>query len=330
MSNEGPLRPALVADDESSAEGAPSKNVHQPSVRTQQKPDVSAAAAAALAACEWDEWGERETWALEDSVPRFSLEGGRIVLWRRMSLEVPELLQFTPAQLHARWLVQGGPAAAALLRNFEPPPCLEDWTCTAPHRYEGALHNVPSMRDGTLRATVEHDVEAELILLEEGDDAGAALGCSPEGLMGSGGGYARGKAPLRARQAMLGGPGRCGRRCGASRRRGGDGIHRLRRRVGETRGRRRRDGRHRDASGTRGWRLPCRLCCGVVLYRPSPRRCVRLHRLTNATRSRAHRSSGPPPVWVGRDCARASKGARRVRAISAQTRQHGMHVRVLI
>ena len=177
-------QPCLVAADDSGDEDAPSENVHQPTVRTQQKPDVSAAAAAALAACEWDEWGERETWALEDSVPRFSLEGGRIVLWRRMSLEVPELLQFTPAQLHARWLVQGGPAAAAVLRDFEPPPCLEDWTCIAPHRYEGALHNVPSMRDGTLRATVEHDVEAELTLLEEGDDAGATLGCSPEGLDG--------------------------------------------------------------------------------------------------------------------------------------------------
>ena len=69
--------------------------------------DVDAAAkaaATALAACEFAGWDDRALWALEDSVPRFSLEGGRLILWRRMSIEVPELVAFTPAELRARWL----------------------------------------------------------------------------------------------------------------------------------------------------------------------------------------------------------------------------------
>ena len=96
--------------------------------------DVKAAAeaaAAALAACEFAGWDDRALWALEDSVPKFSIDGGRIVLWRRMSIEVTELLAFTPAELRARWLAKTvGTDVAARLRDE--PPCLEDWVCTAP------------------------------------------------------------------------------------------------------------------------------------------------------------------------------------------------------
>ena len=146
-------------------------------------PDVSgaaAAAAAALAACEWDGWDERATWALEDSVPRYSLDGGKVVLWRRLSIEVPELLTFTPAELKARWLAiagSGGAAtAAAAVAAQEEPPCLEDWVCVGPGRYEGSVYNLPSIRDGSLRATIEHDVEAEI----------AAMGAPPPSVADAG------------------------------------------------------------------------------------------------------------------------------------------------
>ena len=74
---------------------------------------AAAAAARALAACEFPGWGERETWALEDSVPKFSLEDGQVTLWRRMSLEVPELLTFSPEDLKARWLAMAGESGDA-------------------------------------------------------------------------------------------------------------------------------------------------------------------------------------------------------------------------
>ena len=128
------------------------------SVNEQTPTDVDDAATkikAVMEACDFPGWDERATWALEDSVSKFTLESGRIVLWRRISLEVPELLSFTPSELRARWLAQVGPAGAAQLRDE--PPCLEDWVCIAPGRYEGAMHNLPSLRDGSLRATIEHD-----------------------------------------------------------------------------------------------------------------------------------------------------------------------------
>ena len=148
---------------------------------TDSEVDVEAAAtaaAAALAACEFAGWDERSLWALEDSVSHFSIDDGRTVLWRRMSLEVPELLAFTPTELRARWLAKraaSGKEGAIQLRDE--PPCLEDWVCTAPGRYEGYLHNVPTLRDGSLRATVEHDPEAELLAADPGS-------CSAEGLDG--------------------------------------------------------------------------------------------------------------------------------------------------
>jgi hypothetical protein len=133
----------------------------QPKTPRQRPTDdivVGAAAAAAAAADEWDAWDERTDWALEDSVPHFTLDTDRVVLWRRMSLEVPELLTFTPTELRSRWLFQKKGAATQL---EEEPPCLEEWACTAPGRYEGFLHNLPSLRDGSLRAAVEHDPERD-------------------------------------------------------------------------------------------------------------------------------------------------------------------------
>ena len=137
-------------------------------------PAVASAASqvkAALAGCEWEGWDERATWALEDGVDKFGLERGRVILWRRMSIEIPELVGYTHTELRARWLSLASPAQAA--RLGEAPPCLEDWVCVAPGRYEGAVHNLPSMRDGSLRATVEHDDE---LTMDEG--------CAAEGIDG--------------------------------------------------------------------------------------------------------------------------------------------------
>lgn len=118
-----------------------------------------------LGALEWDHFDERSLWALEDSVPRFSLDGGRLVLWRRMCLEVPELLAYKPDELRARWLALTASRAKAEGSSATPPtlddmlPCLEDWVCVEPGRYEGALHGLDGLRDGAVRATVEHDSE---------------------------------------------------------------------------------------------------------------------------------------------------------------------------
>lgn len=128
-----------------------------------------------LRSCDWGAWDERAIWALEDSVPKFSLEGGRVVLWRRMSIEIPELLGFEPAEIRARWLTQADATSAAQLRDE--PPCLEDWECVGPGRYEGVLHNLPSLRDGSLRATIEHDAAS-------GAADEAASACSAEGIDG--------------------------------------------------------------------------------------------------------------------------------------------------
>lgn len=143
----------------------------------QQQANVQSAASEILASCEWDgRWDERAAWALEDSVPKYSL--GRAVLWRRMSLEVPELLCFSPTELRARYLALVGPQRAAQLQ--EEPPILEDWVCVAPGRYEGVVHNLPSLSDGALRATVEHAEPAA-----HSDDGDALAGaCSAEGLDG--------------------------------------------------------------------------------------------------------------------------------------------------
>jgi hypothetical protein len=155
-------------------------------------PSAAAAAAAALASMEFSGWGEREEWALQDAVPKYSLEAGTIVLWRRMSLEVPELFTFSAAELRARWVAMAGPDGAEKLAKLQDePPYLEDWVCVGPGRYEGALYNVPSMRDGSLRGTVEHfeRIETPRSLADSGATKGGgaaeALECAGEALDGT-------------------------------------------------------------------------------------------------------------------------------------------------
>lgn len=100
------------------------------------------------------DWDERELWALEDNVKRFSIDAGRAVLWRRMVLEVPELIGRKPEAARTQWLALRQPGAQPLAID---PPSLEDWVCLGPGRYEGSLYGRVGVEDGSSRVAVEHD-----------------------------------------------------------------------------------------------------------------------------------------------------------------------------
>ena len=123
--------------------------------------DVASAAAdinKALADDDDDSWDDRRTWALEDAVPKYSLEGGRVVLWRRITLEVPELFDSSAEELRSRWLAledaENADADASSLQ-LDDPPSLDEWMRVGPGRYEGSLPHLPAMR-----VTIEHDSDA--------------------------------------------------------------------------------------------------------------------------------------------------------------------------
>ena len=108
-----------------------------------------------------DQWHERETWALEDSVQLFAVNGGQRVLWRRLVLEVPELLHRSPTELRERWLqIQADRGESDDTLAWEDVPCLEGWRSVGPSRYQGDLHGHRGVRDGSLCVTIEHDVES--------------------------------------------------------------------------------------------------------------------------------------------------------------------------
>ena len=172
-----PWQVQLCAAEFSTTESSSPPLPPPPSSPPKAPSTAAATAAAALASMEFDGWDARSNWALEDAVPKFSLDGGKIVLWRRMSLEVPELLTFSAAELRAKWLATAGPDVAARLQDE--PPYLEDWVCVGPGRYEGAIFNLPSMRDGALRGTVEH-FDGELELASAAGTAASAGGADGE------------------------------------------------------------------------------------------------------------------------------------------------------
>ena len=103
--------------------------------------------------CSNDEWDKRELWALEDSVPRYSLEDGELVLWRRMTLEVPELITRTPDELRSRWLALQSAAGAHPVAAANP-PSLENWEASRGGKFEGEIFGVQGVRDGSVRAVV--------------------------------------------------------------------------------------------------------------------------------------------------------------------------------
>lgn len=100
-----------------------------------------------------NDWDERELWALEDNVMRFSLKKGRFVLWRRMAIEVAELSLRTPEQLRSQWLALQGPRGWTIAA--ENPPCLENWRRVPEGGFEGDLYGLKGVADGTVCATVQ-------------------------------------------------------------------------------------------------------------------------------------------------------------------------------
>ena len=123
-------------------------------------PASSTPSSSLLLSLDFSDWDERETWALEDHVRRFCVDGGRFVLWRRLSLEVPELLSRSPKELRARWLALKTAREQIPAMTWEDVPCLEQWQCVAPGRYQGELHGAPGLQDGSLSVTIQHDAEA--------------------------------------------------------------------------------------------------------------------------------------------------------------------------
>mmetsp|Transcript_9071 Transcript_9071/g.30137 ORF Transcript_9071/g.30137 Transcript_9071/m.30137 type:complete len:250 (+) Transcript_9071:44-793(+) len=109
------------------------------------------------------DWTARELWALEDSVPQYTVavgegSGAQIILWRRMQLDVPELCGRSISELRGRWAAERG-AAAAAVAAVDSPPCLERWERLPDGSYRGELTSVAGMRGG-LVATVETDPDA--------------------------------------------------------------------------------------------------------------------------------------------------------------------------
>ena len=93
-----------------------------------------------------------------------------MVLWRRMALEVPELYTRSPKELRARYLAKiasEGVAAEAVAAID--PPSLENWVSVGRDRYQGELHGLPGVADGSLRAG-------------HGDSNGADLFSSTDGV----------------------------------------------------------------------------------------------------------------------------------------------------
>lgn len=107
-----------------------------------------------------DAWSEREAWALEDSVPRYTVHcdrRGPLVLWRRMQVDVPELVGRSLDELRARWVAEhAADSVEAEAARAESPPCLEDWERLTDGSYRGKLTSVAGVR-GDLLATIAVD-----------------------------------------------------------------------------------------------------------------------------------------------------------------------------
>ena len=101
-------------------------------------------------------WDERELWALEDAVPRYSLDAGRFVLWDRLALDVPEFCTRSGEELRICWLDPPLPLQKGHLADApaERPPRLEEWERLEDGSVRGVLYGVAGVRDGGVRATV--------------------------------------------------------------------------------------------------------------------------------------------------------------------------------
>lgn len=109
-----------------------------------------------LATSQDELWDERELWALEDAVPRYAVDAGRLVLWDRLALDVPELITRSGEELRTCWFDPPTKLQKGKLENAlaECPPRLEDWERLEDGSVRGVLYGVAGVRDGGIRATV--------------------------------------------------------------------------------------------------------------------------------------------------------------------------------
>lgn len=128
-------------------------------------PAAAAAAGRTSLATLGKTWSERELWALEDSVPRYTVHcdrRGPLVLWRRMQVDVPELVGRSLDELRARWLSEHAAGSVeAQAARAESPPCLEGWERLTDSSYRGQLTSVAGVRGGLL-ATIAVDPSSPL------------------------------------------------------------------------------------------------------------------------------------------------------------------------
>lgn len=101
-------------------------------------------------------WDDRELWALEDSVPRYSFDSGRLVLWDRIALDVPELAGRSAEELRKCWLDPPMPLQKGNLEHaaVERPPRLEQWERLPDGTFRGVLYGASGIRDGCVRASL--------------------------------------------------------------------------------------------------------------------------------------------------------------------------------
>lgn len=113
-------------------------------------------------------WDDRELWALEDSVPRYSIDSGRFVLWDRMVLDVPELAGRSAEELRNCWLDPPMPLQKGMLEHasVQRPPRLEQWEQLEDGSVRGVLYGADGIRDGCVRATVEPSTTGSLAEVE--------------------------------------------------------------------------------------------------------------------------------------------------------------------
>ena len=114
------------------------------------------ACARMVATSQGELWDEREIWALEDAVPRYAVDAGRLVLWDRLALDVPELVTRSGEELRTCWFDPPTALQKGKLENAlaECPPRLEDWERLEDGSVRGVLYGVAGVRDGGIRATV--------------------------------------------------------------------------------------------------------------------------------------------------------------------------------
>ena len=113
-------------------------------------------ATSAPTASQGELWDERELWALEDAVPRYAVDAGRLVCWDRLALDVPELMSRSGEELRACWFDPPTALQKGKLENAaaECPPRLEEWEWLEDGSVRGVLYGVAGVRDGGIRATV--------------------------------------------------------------------------------------------------------------------------------------------------------------------------------